>query len=59
MLYLLFVSHYKPFNQLYITNKEAHFSFTSGRAMQVAKRILAYSVTVRISAQNNTFKQKN
>ena len=27
------------FNQLYITNKTEHFSFKSGRALQVAKLI--------------------
>ena len=45
------------FNQLYITNKMEPFSFISGHAMQVAKFIKEdwpmYSVTVRISAQNN------
>ena len=46
----------KVFNQLYITNKKEHFSFKSGRAVQVTK-LIGYTVTVRISAQNNpTFK---
>ena len=30
MLYLPFVSQYKAFNQLYITNKMVHFSFKVG-----------------------------
>ena len=52
MLYLLFISQQKPFNQLYITNKMERFSYKSRRAVRVAKlkRRLAYSVTVRISA---------
>ena len=37
MLYLLFISQYKHFNQLYITNKAERFSFKSGRAVCVAK----------------------
>ena len=56
MLYLLFISQYKAFNQLYITNKMERFSFKSGHAMRVYKRRPAYSVTVRILAQNNFIK---
>ena len=37
MLYLLFISQYKAFNQLYITNKMVHFIFKSGHVMRVAK----------------------
>ena len=37
MLYLLFILHYKPFNQLYITNNTKRFSFKSGHAMRIAK----------------------
>ena len=36
-----------------ITNKTKHFSFKSMRTMRVAKLVLAYSVTVRMLAQNN------
>ena len=39
MLYLLFVSQLKVFNQL-ITNKTERFSFKNGRAVQVAKLII-------------------
>ena len=38
-LYLLFISQYKAFNQLYITNKTERFSFKIGRAVQFAKLI--------------------
>ena len=39
MLYLPFILQKKAFNQLYITNKMEHFSFKSGRAVQVVKLI--------------------
>ena len=39
-------------NQLYITNKMEHFSFKSGRAMQVAK-LIKEDWPIVISAQNN------
>ena len=38
-LYFPFILQYKPFNQLYITNKTERFSFKSGHAVQVAKLI--------------------
>ena len=37
MLYLLFISQLKLFNQLYITNNMEHFSFKSGHSVHVAK----------------------
>ena len=40
----------KAFNQLYITNKMEHFSFKSGRAVQVAKLIKEDWPIVRILA---------
>ena len=39
MPYLPFITRYKPFNQLYITNKTKRFSFESGRSVRVAKLI--------------------
>ena len=39
MMYLPFITRYKPFNQLYITNKTELFSFKSGRAVRVTKLI--------------------
>ena len=39
MLYLPFITRYKLFNQLYITNKTERFSFISGRAVRVAEFI--------------------
>ena len=37
MQYLLFISQYETFNQLYITNKTEHFSFKSEHAVHVVK----------------------
>ena len=39
ILYLLFISQQKAFNQLYIPNKMEHFGFKSRHAVQVAKLI--------------------
>ena len=36
---MLYLSSFKPFNQLYITNKTEPFNFKSGRAVRVAKLI--------------------
>ena len=37
MLYLLFISQYRPFNQLYITDNTERFNFKSGRTVYVTK----------------------
>ena len=37
MLYLPFLLHQKPFNQLYIINNTEKFSFKSGHAVHVTK----------------------
>ena len=51
MLYLLFITRQKQFNQLYITNKTHFRGVLCG--FEAYKTRLAYSVTIRISAQNN------
>ena len=38
-LYLLFISQYQAFNQLYITNKTERFNFKSGCSVWVVKLI--------------------
>ena len=42
----VFVVHL-AFNQLYIPNKMEHFSFKSGRAMWVAKRIKDWPIVIQ------------
>ena len=39
MLYFLFTTRQKAFNQLYITNKMERFSFKTGHVVQVAELI--------------------